>query len=288
MNDLVSIIINCYNGEKFLSRCLQSVIDQNYKNWEIIFWNNNSTDNSKKIFQSFKDKRFNYYESTKLTNLSIARNFAILKSKGKFISFIDVDDYWENDKLSKQIAFFEKNKNISLLFSNFYFENSQQKNKRISIKKKIPKNNLINFLLSKYPVSISTVIFNKEIIKDCLFNEKYHCIGDFDFVMKTSLDYDICGIDEPLAVISIHEENETKKRYGLFVLELLHWYKNCNRKFLNFINFLHYKFNIRYELAKYCLLKKKYKSLKIVFTKLSTKFKIKIIFIILMRLLKLN
>ena len=53
MNDLVSIIINCYNGEKFLSRCLQSVIDQNYKNWEIIFWNNNSTDNSK-IFQSFK------------------------------------------------------------------------------------------------------------------------------------------------------------------------------------------------------------------------------------------
>ena len=288
MNDLVSIIINCYNGEKFLSRCLQSVIDQNYKNWEIIFWNNNSTDNSKKIFQSFEDKRFNYYESTKLTNLSTARNFAILKSKGKFISFLDVDDYWEKDKLMKQIAFFEKNKKISLLFSNFYFENFEKKNKKISIKKKIPKNNLINFLLSKYPVSISTVVFNKEIIKDYLFNEKYHCIGDFDFVMKTSLYHDIYGIDEPLAVISIHEENETKKKYGLFVLELLHWYKNCNRKFLNFIDFLHYKFNIRYEVAKYCLLKKKYKSLRIVFTKLSTKFKIKIIFILLIRLLKLN
>ena len=112
--------------EKLLSRCLQSVIDQNYKNWEIIFWNNNSTDNSKKIFQSFKDKRFNYYESTKLTNLSTARNFAILKSKD-IISFIDVDDYWENDKLSKQLSFFEENKNIFLLFSNFYFENFKKK-----------------------------------------------------------------------------------------------------------------------------------------------------------------
>ena len=55
MSELVSIIINCHNGEKFLQRCLQSVINQNYKNWEIIFWNNNSTDNSKKIFQSYND-----------------------------------------------------------------------------------------------------------------------------------------------------------------------------------------------------------------------------------------
>ena len=53
MSELVSIIINCHNGEKFLRRCLQSVINQNYKNWEIIFWNNNSTDNSKKIFHSY-------------------------------------------------------------------------------------------------------------------------------------------------------------------------------------------------------------------------------------------
>jgi len=288
MNDLVSIIINCYNGENFLPRCLQSVINQNYKNWEIIFWNNNSTDNSKKIFQSYNDKRFNYYESSELTNLSVARNFAISKSKGKFISFLDVDDYWDNDKLLKQISFFKKNEKTSLLFSNFYFENIQKKNKKISIKKKIPNDKMINFLLSKYPVSISTVIYNKEIIKDHLFNEKYHCIGDFDFVMKTSLDHNISGINEPLVVVSIHEENETKKKYNLFILELFHWYKNCDRKFLNFKDFINYKFNIRYELAKYCLLKKKYKSLKVIFTKLSIKFKIKIVFISLIKLLKLN
>tara|TARA_B100000035_G_C21031490_1_gene568763 strand:- start:2595 stop:3461 length:867 start_codon:yes stop_codon:yes gene_type:complete len=288
MNELVSIIINCHNGEKFLQRCLQSVINQSYKNWEIIFWNNSSTDNSREIFQSYKDKRFNYYESTNMTNLSTARNFAILKSKGKFISFLDVDDYWKEDKLYKQISFFKKNNKTSLLFSNFYFQNFKKKNKEISIKKKIPNKNMLSFLLSKYPVSISTVIYNKDVIKDFLFNEKYHCIGDFDFVMKTSLNYNISGINEPLAVISIHEENETKKKYNLFVLELLDWYKNCNRKFLEFKDFTNYKFNIRYELAKYCLIKRKYKRLKVVFTKLSIKFKIKIIFILINKIIKLN
>ena len=135
MSELVSIIINCHNGEKFLQRCLQSVINQNYKNWEIIFWNNNSTDNSKKIFQSYNDERFNYYESTNLTNLSIARNFAISKSKGKFISFLDVDDYWNENKLYKQISFFKTNKKMALLFSNFFFENLNKKSRKISIKK---------------------------------------------------------------------------------------------------------------------------------------------------------
>ena len=164
MNDLVSIIINCHNGEKFLSRCLESVINQTYENWEIIFWDNCSTDNSKKIFQRYNDGRFNYYKSDKLTNLSIARNLAISKSKGKYVSFLDVDDYWEKNKISSQISFF-KNEDTCLIFSNFYFEKNFNKNKEISIKKKLPKKNMVNFFLSKYPVSISTVIFNKKIIR---------------------------------------------------------------------------------------------------------------------------
>ena len=54
---LVSIIMNCYNGEKYLYDSIKSVINQKYKNWELIFWDNKSTDNSAKIFKSFKDSR---------------------------------------------------------------------------------------------------------------------------------------------------------------------------------------------------------------------------------------
>ena len=58
---LVSIIVNCFNGEKYLEECLISLKNQTYKNWEVIFWDNHSTDNSKKIFDKFNDKRFKYY-----------------------------------------------------------------------------------------------------------------------------------------------------------------------------------------------------------------------------------
>ena len=58
---LVSIIINCFNGEKYLRKCIESVISQTYKNWEIIFWDNKSSDRSAQIFKSYKDTRLKYY-----------------------------------------------------------------------------------------------------------------------------------------------------------------------------------------------------------------------------------
>ena len=68
-NQLITIILNCYNGEKYLNEALKDVLSQTYKNWELIFWDNKSTDRSKKIFKSFKDKRFKYFYSNKHTSL---------------------------------------------------------------------------------------------------------------------------------------------------------------------------------------------------------------------------
>ena len=73
----VSIIMNCHNGERYLKQSLKSVLNQTYKNWELIFWDNNSTDDSKKIFKSFKDKRLKYFKSSKFNTLYKSRNLAI-------------------------------------------------------------------------------------------------------------------------------------------------------------------------------------------------------------------
>ena len=59
--NLVSVIMNCHNGEKFLNESVKSVINQTYQNWELIFFDNLSNDNSKKILQSFRDKRIKYF-----------------------------------------------------------------------------------------------------------------------------------------------------------------------------------------------------------------------------------
>ena len=89
-NPEVSIIMNCFNGEKYLEKSISSVINQTYKNWELIFWNNKSSDASEKIFKSFKDSRLKYFESNNFQKLYKSRNNAIKKSRGRFIVLIRI------------------------------------------------------------------------------------------------------------------------------------------------------------------------------------------------------
>ena len=70
---LISILMNCYNGEEYLHEAITSVLNQTYNNWELVFWDNRSNDGSKKIFKSFSDKRLKYYLSKDHSELGEAR-----------------------------------------------------------------------------------------------------------------------------------------------------------------------------------------------------------------------
>ena len=118
---LVSVIINCLNGEKYLKKCIKSVLNQTYKNFEIIFWDNQSTDASKEILLKFKDQRIKYFNSKKILDLSEARNKAIKVSKGSYITFLDVDDWYIPKKLELQLKEFSKNENIGVICSNITY-----------------------------------------------------------------------------------------------------------------------------------------------------------------------
>ena len=96
---LISIIMNCHNGEKYLKDSIKSILDQTYQNWELIFYDNNSNDKSKQIFFEFRDKRLKYFYSQKTLKLYKARNLAINQSKGTYISFLDCDDLWKKRKV---------------------------------------------------------------------------------------------------------------------------------------------------------------------------------------------
>ena len=66
---LVSIIMNCYNGETYLQESINSVLTQTYKNWELVFWDNKSQDKSAEIFKEYEDKRLKYFYENKHTTL---------------------------------------------------------------------------------------------------------------------------------------------------------------------------------------------------------------------------
>ena len=114
----ISIVMNCHNGERFLTDAIKSVLNQTYKKWELIFWNNSSKDESEKIFKSFKDKRLRYFYTPKKVSLYVSRNAAVRKARGNFIAFLDVDDIWLPNKLKLQIKKFKDSK-VGLVYGKF-------------------------------------------------------------------------------------------------------------------------------------------------------------------------
>ncbi len=223
---LVSIIINCFNGEKYLQQTLNSILNQKYKKFEVIFIDNCSTDSSPKIYKKIKDKRFRYFKTSKKIKLYDSRNLALKKAKGDFIAFLDADDWWNENFLNSRKNFFLSDKKFGYAFSNclHYFENT--KKFEIFFKKKLPSGYILDDLLKYYFVKISTIILKKELLKNYNFDPFYNIIGDFDFVTKIAKKYKGMSFQDNLVNIRIHKYNFTHNNRKMFYKEFKHWVKN--------------------------------------------------------------
>jgi glycosyltransferase involved in cell wall biosynthesis len=227
---LVSIIINCHNGEKYLAECINSVLKQTYKNWEIVFWNNKSNDKSLKIVKSFKNKKIKIFNSKNFLSLYRSRNLAIKKAKGKFIAFLDTDDLWVKKKLENQISLIKKNKKIKIIYSNYFVKNELKNRKFIKHKKKLPEGSITQKLIDSHDVGILTALVNKNIFNNYSFNNSYTIIGDFDFFLRTSLKYKFLVIQKPLAIYRLHKSNFSKIYINKYFYELNYWVKKNKKK----------------------------------------------------------
>jgi len=229
--ELVSIILNCFNGEKYLKSALLSVVNQSYKNWELIFWDNRSTDKSKNILDSFKNKKIKYFYAKKHTSLYEARNLAINKSKGEYISFIDSDDIWEKNKLKNQIKFF-KNKEVGVVYGNLWIFNQKLKKKKVLTNSKLLTGNIGNEIISNYNIGIITSVIRKKLLKskNLKFDKKYNHIGDFDLFVKLSKICKFEAIQQPVATYRIHGENLSLKNSSREITELKNWIKKNEKK----------------------------------------------------------
>lgn len=104
---LVSIIIPCYNSENYIEETIRSVLDQTYKNFELIIADDGSTDRSAEIINSFQDERIKYLYQ-KNNGAPAAKNNAIRNAQGAYISFLDSDDLWESGKIEKQVSIIDR------------------------------------------------------------------------------------------------------------------------------------------------------------------------------------
>lgn len=100
----VSIVIPTYNRARFLGRLVRSVLNQTYKNFEVIVADDASTDDTAEIIKTFKDDRIRYIRHESNAGAAAARNTGIKASRGEYVAFQDSDDEWLPEKLEKQMA----------------------------------------------------------------------------------------------------------------------------------------------------------------------------------------
>jgi len=220
----VSIVINCHNGERYLKECLQSILNQSYQNFEVIFFDNKSNDQSKNIFLSYKQKKFKYFYSSKKLNLYKARNKAIKHCVGDLISFLDVDDWWEKNKLKVQVKVM-KNKKIDIVYSNYYLFKEMYNTKKIFFKSILPSGNIFENLIDSYNIGILTVMIKKKVFKkkSNFFDNKFNIMGDYDLFIRLAQNYKFKYIDRPLATYRAHNSNYSKLNYKSEIKEFKYW-----------------------------------------------------------------
>jgi teichuronic acid biosynthesis glycosyltransferase TuaG len=118
--NLVSIITPSYNSEKFISKTINSILNQTYNNWELLITDDCSTDETLNIIRSFQenDNRIKLFKLAANKGAGVARNNSIEKAKGRFIAFLDSDDQWKPNKLEIQIDFMLSN-SLALTYSGY-------------------------------------------------------------------------------------------------------------------------------------------------------------------------
>lgn len=128
INDLVSIIMPSFNCGKYVEETIRSVIAQTYQNWEIIFIDDCSTDDTIKTVNELKneDSRIRLYQNKRNIGAALSRNYALQKANGRWIAFLDSDDVWESMKLEKQIRFMVENQ-YAFSYTNYQEINSESK-----------------------------------------------------------------------------------------------------------------------------------------------------------------
>lgn len=206
---MISVIIPVYNRAKLIKRAINCVLNQSFKDYEIIVIDDGSTDETLEILESFKEIKV---IKQKNFGVSHARNQGIKSSKYPWIAFLDSDDEWHQDKLEKQINFHMQNKDILFSHTN---ETWIRENKELKQKKqhKKPSGFCFEENLDFCKISPSTVMLKKEIFKKVeYFDENLKVCEDYDLWLRILKSFEI-GLMKEALTLKHAEDNQLSKKY---------------------------------------------------------------------------
>jgi len=164
---LISIILPTFNHAKFLKKAIESVINQSYINWELIIIDNNSTDETFEIVSSYSDRKIIYSKIHNNGVIAASRNHGIRLSNGSWIAFIDSDDWWTNNKLSKCVEYINTNK-FDLIYHDLFlvYKPNQNSFKRLARSRNLYFPVFEDLLLNGNGILNSSVLVRKDLLEE--------------------------------------------------------------------------------------------------------------------------
>ena len=207
---LVSIIIPAYNRAHTIKMTLDSVLNQTYKNYEVIIVDDNSKDNTYEVVKPYLSDNIFYYKNEKNLGGGKSRNVGVEHSKGSILAFLDSDDEWLPEKLEKQVNIFMTNEDIALVYTKFYLISETSGKKFVSEETKRLNDDFKSILCNNFIATTSTIAIRREAFLDINgFDDYLKTCQDWDLYIRTLKKYKVKGIEEPCVNYYYHTESIT-------------------------------------------------------------------------------
>ncbi len=227
MNPLVSVIINCYNGEEYLRETLESLVAQSYTNWELIFWDNRSTDGTADVVREFSDERIRYHLAPEHTGLGAARNLALEKAAGDWLAFLDADDLWHPEKLAEQVRWClvatENGAEPALCYTQYMdFQNEAPDTSAFDAPGSVEIGELLNQNLANYEIGMLALMVNRRLMRErgIRFDPRLAMMEDYDVAVRLLAAGPAVAIRKMLSYRRDHAASLSYKSVAIWFAEL--------------------------------------------------------------------
>lgn len=210
----LTVIMPVYNAADFVASAIQSILDQTYRDLELIIINDGSTDDSKAVIESFDDIRIKYFENDKNSGIVFSRNKGLKLAKGKYIGMFDADDVAFTDKFKEQISFLEHNKDFGMVGSWVKFIDEKGKRLPGGWKLKAPPEKIPSIMLFKNYFLQSAVLYRKDCISKFSFRDGLDILEDYMIWLEIVSEYKAWNLNKTLVNYRIHGGSVTKSKSG--------------------------------------------------------------------------
>ncbi|PEL13552.1 glycosyltransferase [Bacillus sp. AFS017336] len=205
----VTVFMPVYNTEKYLEKSIRSILNQTFKDFELLIIDDGSTDKSKEIINKFKDTRIRLIENEVNKGLPYTRNLGLRLAKGLYFAIMDSDDIARKDRLKEQVSILDKKNDIGVVTSN---ERVIYKTFPIKVVKRKQKSDFLKLLLLfENCIGNTTVMFRKNILDEIIYQKDFFVCQDYKFWVDLSSKTKFTSINKSLMSYRTGHENITKK-----------------------------------------------------------------------------